>query len=275
MNSRMERYSDLNSNSKTDSRVQKNQILYDEINSQTLSRINSNDNFKVIEEVSKDIDIQKIKKYISSLSEEGKERKRLVVNSKITETPVEETEEPRVYDINSIIEDAKAKKESSYEEDKYKKLHNTQYDILKKLEVFDKETEKIETEFNTNERTLIDLINTISVKKSENDLLSELTGGSDNTVVTDPIKEEIEKEEVQITEVKPSGADTANLSNIDKSFYTNSMNFSKEDFEGINELENEVTKNSFVTKFFIFLLILLVIGTIFVILNYVLNLGLF
>ncbi len=275
MNSRMERYSDLNSNSKTDSRVQKNQILYDEINSQTLSRINSNDNFKVIEEVSKDIDIQKIKKYISSLSEEGKERKRLVVNSKITETPVEEAEEPRVYDINSIIEDAKAKKESSYEEDKYKKLHNTQYDILKKLEVFDKETEKIETEFNTNERTLIDLINTISVKKSENDLLSELTGGSDNTVVTDPIKEEIEKEEVQITEVKPSGADTANLSNIDKSFYTNSMNFSKEDFEGINELEKEVTKSSFVTKFFIFLLILLVIGTIFVILNYVLNLGLF
>lgn len=275
MNSRMERYSDLNSNSKTDSRVQKNQILYDEINSQTLSRINSNDNFKVIEEVSKDIDIQKIKKYISSLSEEGKERKRLVVNSKITETPVEEAEEPRVYDINSIIEDAKAKKESSYEEDKYKKLHNTQYDILKKLEVFDKETEKIETEFNTNERTLIDLINTISVKKSENDLLSELTGGSDNTVVTDPIKEEMEKEEVQITEVKPSGADTANLSNIDKSFYTNSMNFSKEDFEGINELEKEVTKSSFVTKFFIFLLILLVIGTIFVILNYVLNLGLF
>lgn len=276
MNSRMERYSELDSKSSSNSRVTKNQTLYEDINSQTLSRIKTYDNFKIIDDVPKEIDIEKIKKYLTSTKEESVERKKIFINPKDDEI-IEEKEEPKIYDINSIIEEARSKKETTYEEDKYKKLHNTEYDILKKIEIYNSsKAEKNEPEFNTDERTLIDLINTVTMKKEEEkDLLSELTGGNENTVVTNPINEEIKKEEVKINEVEPPKKESENISTIDKSFYTNSMNFSKEDFESINELEKEVSKNTFLVKFSIFLLILLVIGTVIVILNYVFNLRLF
>lgn len=276
MNSRMERYSELDSKSSSNSRVNKNQTLYEDINSQTLSRIKTFDNFKIIDDVPKEIDIEKIKKYLTSTKEENIERKKIFINPKEEEI-VEEKEEPKIYDINSIIEEARSKKETSYEEDKYKKLHNTEYDILKKIEIYNSsKTEKSDSEFNTDERTLIDLINTVTMKKEEEkDLLSELTGGNENTVVTNPINEEMKKEEVKINEVVPPKTEIGNIGTIDKSFYTNSMNFSKEDFECINELEKEVSKNTFLVKFSIFLLILLVIGTVVVILNYVFNLRLF
>lgn len=277
MNSRMERYSEFDSKDTTNSRVAKNQTLYEDINSQTLSRIKTFDNFKIIEDVPKEIDIEKIKKYFASNKEENIERKKIFINPKEEEI-IEEKEEPKEYDINSIIEEARSKKETSYEEDKYKKLHNTEYDILKKIEIYNNfKNGKNEPEFNTDERTLIDLINTVTMKKGEeSDLLSELTGGSENTIVTNPINEELKKEEVKISEVEqPITKTSENIGTIDKSFYTNSMNFSKEDFECLNELEKEVSKNTFLVKFSIFLLILLVLGTLVVILNYIFNLGLF
>lgn len=272
MNSRMDRYEDENFYNQ-ESRTDKNQRLYNEINNQELSRVKTTRNYKVIEEHPKEIDIEKIKKYISSLNEEPEERKKIVINDPVNIK--EEPEEPKIYDINSIIEEAKSKKESLYEEDKYKKLHGNEYEILKKLDNYNQKLEKEEEEFNTNERTLIDLINTVTMKKEENsDLLSELTtSDNENTVIMKPIKDEIKEEPEE--KKKEENKLTNTLSSVDKSFYTNSMNFSKEDFEGIEELEKSINKNNLFVKISIGILLIFVIITIVVILNYVLNLGLF
>ena len=50
------------------------------------------------------------------------------------------------------------------------------------------------------------------------------------------------------------------------------MSFSKEDFEGFDELEKTVKKNNKMVKLGIVALVLLALATIFIVLKYVLNL---
>lgn len=65
------------------------------------------------------------------------------------------------------------------------------------------------------------------------------------------------------------------MSDLDKSFYTNSMTFSKDDFEGFDELEKSVKKSSFIKTFLIIILILSIVASLIIIGNYVFDLGLF
>ena len=62
---------------------------------------------------------------------------------------------------------------------------------------------------------------------------------------------------------------------LENSFYTSSMKFSKEDFEGFDELEKSVKKNSALTVFLLILLVIFIIATLIVIANYIFELGLF
>lgn len=286
MNSRMERYSKADEMILSGSRVNKNQALYSDINNLSLSRVKANNNYRVIDDVSKEIDIEKIKKYIDSLTDKEEERKRITIN-RVPQDDEQITEKAKIYDINSIIEEAKSKKEKSYEEEKYKKLSNTEFDILKNIKMYEKPTEEIGQEISKSEKTLIDLINTLAINKKELDLLSELTEGTENTVVTKPIEEELkesdlkgqsetEKTNVKIEAIPENKNNDKNkLGNIDKTFYTNSMSFSKQDFEGLDELEKEAGKTSLAIKISIVFLVLVVIATLVVIANYVFNLGLF
>ena len=141
-----------------------------------------------------------------------------------------------------------------------------------------------------------------------NDLFKDLMGDSENTVVMAPIDEdeinrqnmketltnittdlemikqpaseytqelifekeklkELDKREKTNTDDKMVN-NTSKLSSIDKSFYTNSMSFTKTDFEGFEDLEKS-TKTGTFTKIAIVLAILLLLITIFLILNFV------
>ncbi len=303
MDSRVEKYRYENEiDNEVPSRVEKNQSLYNNIDMSQISRIKSNDNIKVIENSPKTIDIEKIKKYIESNIEEEPTRRSVVVKDDISsKTSNNLFEEKRVYDINSVLERAKEKRETYYEDEKYKKLRDTQYDILSKIEMYDskEEEEKIEPDFNTDEKTLIDLINTVTINKRKDDMLSELRG-NENTIVTNPIDEEQNDEYINKVVEKQKNDENVNknidevqnnatmsleemskekngeiqntiVKNLDKSFYTNSMSFSKEDFEGFEELEKTVKKNNSLVKVSIIVLILLALATIFIVLKYILN----
>ncbi len=286
MNSRLERYRYEEETAEVPSRVAKNQSLYNDLSMSDFSKMKPNDNIKVIETSSNKIDLDKIKKYIESNNESENQNRSVVVKEDISELPQKDVfEEEKIYDINSVLELAKEKKESYYEDEKHRKLRDTQYDILSKIKLYDEEeTEQKEEpiELNTDEKTLVDLINTVTKKKE--DLLEELKKGNENTIVTAPIKEEKNDEIVTaaIEESKTKEENKLNLKDVDetntaiktldKSFYTNSMTFSKEDFEGFDELEKNVKKNNNLVKIGIVILILLALSTIFVVLKYVLNL---
>ena len=260
MGSRMDRYYENQRNIGT--RAKRNEQLYQEISQGELENVNLSSNAHVIGD--NDIDIDHIKELLEK--QYPKEEKRTSIfateeESKL-ETPVQD-EETKEYDINAILEKAKSTKEVNYERDRLKKIHDTQYDILKSLDVNeDKEEEK--SKVISNKDDLVDLIHTITEKEMQKDLdpldiLSDLKG-SENTVVLDGIDKEIEKKELHNTvkeEIKKE---------IDKSFYTNSLSFTQSDFDDFNDLKEDVESNKLIVRVLLVIVaIALVVGMIFLI----------
>lgn len=314
MNTRMARYDnnqDINS-TEVMSRVKRNQDKYNSNDMNELSRFKVANNVSVISNISDDIDINKIKDYINSKELKEEKRRRLNLDIPDEEDEVVERQEFRNYDINSVLESARESKETDYEDQRHRKLNNTQYDILKKIKIHN-DTEELneDDEFNTEEKTVVDLINNIqnnSLERKTNvgDLFKDLMGDNENTVVMAPISETeinkqnmketlanittdlemikepvsdetqellLEKERIKMSlEQEQTGrtlentTGTSRLSSIDKSFYTNSMSFSKTDFEGFEDLEKS-TRTSVFIKVGISLAIVLLLITVFLILN--------
>lgn len=318
------------------SRTKRNQDIYNSTNMSELSRIKTNTNVSVISDAPKEINIEKIKKYINSLNNEQEEkRKRISLELPHEEEKVVERQEPKTYDINSVLEQAREKKETNYEEERHRKLNNTGYDILKTIKIreeskeqYDDDTTEDLEELNTQEKTIVNLIQNIqqgskkefepSNSKESNDntrdLFQELMGDNENTVVMSPIEEEelnnnnikdtllnmtreleaikepnndltqdliVEKEKLKqkylggekdidedSVEEEINKIDEApKISNVDKSFYTNSISFNKTDFEGFEDLEKSEKKSGILAKIGIFIIIIILGVTIFLILN--------
>lgn len=318
------------------SRTKRNQDIYNSTNMSELSRIKTNTNVSVISDAPKEINIEKIKKYINSLNNEQEEkRKRISLELPHEEEKVVERQEPKTYDINSVLEQAREKKETNYEEERHRKLNNTGYDILKTIKIreeskeqYDDDTTEMLEELNTQEKTIVNLIQNIqqgskkefepSNSKESNDntrdLFQELMGDNENTVVMSPIEEEelnnnnikdtllnmtkeleaikepnndltqdliVEKEKLKqkylggekdidedSVEEEINKIDEApKISNVDKSFYTNSISFNKTDFEGFEDLEKSEKKSGILAKIGIFIIIIILGVTIFLILN--------
>lgn len=320
MNSRMEKYGDEPIENM--SRSARNRKIYSSIDFDDISSIRTNNNVSVISDAEKEIDIEKIKKYINSINEEKIEKRKRIS----LELPQEEheeitKEEERDYDINSVLERARDKRTTDYEVDRHRKLNSTQYDILKNIKIKDDTEHEIDNtdktdDLNTQEKTIVDLIQTISInsKNSKDDLLQDLISNNENTVVMAPINEDTNKEalkeelenmtqdlerikqplndltqdlilekeklkdlsmltnKIDEEENEEENDSNTTISQIEKSFFTNSTSFSKKDFEGFEDLEKDMKKSSAFTKIAIFLIILMLLGTIFIILNYVLDL---
>lgn len=290
----MERYDnitpDLNSNNY--SRVNKNTSLYEDVKRSELSRVKNNTNVRIIEQNGKTIDLEKIRKYINEVNNEPRS-KRSVLSIPKEEKTIESKPTPeKVYDINSVLEKARSGREVEYSSERYKKVRSDEYDILSKIKMYEDVKEDIDEtpELNTEEKTIVDLINTVTVHKGDLNLLEELMGEGETTK---PISEEqkdlsfkdvIDKEttsESLISE-KVMNEKTKELVNlkekmtdIDNSFYTSSMKFNKDDFEGFEELEKSVKKGSFFKVVLIIILVLSILASLVIMANYVFNLGLF
>lgn len=296
----MERYDnitpDLNSNNY--SRVNKNTSLYEDVKRSELSRVNNNTNVRIIEQNGKTIDLEKIRKYINEVNNEPRS-KRSVLSIPKEEKTIESKPTPeKVYDINSVLEKARSGREVEYSSERYKKVRSDEYDILSKIKMYEDVKEDIDEtpELNTEEKTIVDLINTVTVHKGDLNLLEELMGEGETTK---PISEEqkdlsfkdvIDKEttseslisEKVMNENTKEFEKTKELVNlkekmtdIDNSFYTSSMKFNKDDFEGFEELEKSVKKGSFFKVVLIIILVLSILASLVIMANYVFNLGLF
>lgn len=296
----MERYDnitqDLNCNNY--SRVNKNTSLYEDVKRSELSRVKNNTNVRIIEQNGKTIDLEKIRKYINEVNNEPRS-KRSVLSIPKEEKTIESKPTPeKVYDINSVLEKARSGREVEYSSERYKKVRSDEYDILSKIKMYEDVKEDIDEtpELNTEEKTIVDLINTVTVHKGDLNLLEELMGEGETTK---PISEEqrdlsfkdvIDKEttseslisEKVMNENTKEFEKTKELVNlkekmtdIDNSFYTSSMKFNKDDFEGFEELEKSVKKGSFFKVILIIILVLSILSSLVIMANYVFNLGLF
>lgn len=296
----MERYDnitpDLNSNNY--SRVNKNTSLYEDVKRSELSRVNNNTNVRIIEQNGKTIDLEKIRKYINEVNNEPRS-KRSVLSIPKEEKTIESKPTPeKVYDINSVLEKARSGRKVEYSSERYKKVRSDEYDILSKIKMYEDVKEDIDEtpELNTEEKTIVDLINTVTVHKGDLNLLEELMGEGETTK---PISEEqkdlsfkdvIDKETTSESLISEKVMDEntkefektkelvnlkEKMTDIDNSFYTSSMKFNKDDFEGFEELEKSVKKGSFFKVILIIILVLSILASLVIMANYVFNLGLF
>ena len=185
--SRLEKYENEYSNM---SRTKKNQPIYNSTDIGELSRIKTNTNVSVISDAQKEIDINKIKNYLKALNNEENESKRRVSLELPEEEPeVVERKEEKDYDINSVLERARVNREVDYEENRHRKINNsqTQIDILKNIKIREQEMAEGDPdvtgpidELNTEEKTIVELIQDIQKHGgSKKDLFEDLMGDDD------------------------------------------------------------------------------------------------
>lgn len=234
----METRIDKFNESKSMSRVAKNSSLYKEINDSELDNFNVRSNATVIGNQDKEIDVEQIKKILDKRYNSAPHRRsiRIEPQEEVSRISVDDTKE---YDLTKVLEKAKDEKVETYEENRAKKLRNTQYDILNNLNLDASDEEVKEEKKIDPEENLMNLINTITIneaKKQESkkddvdplDILTDLKGEDDTqvydsiTTVT-KITEIKEKEKEKIDNNKDNNT-------IDNSFYTDNL-FKKKDFE--------------------------------------------
>ena len=223
----METRIDKFNESKRMSRVAKNIDLYKEINDTELDNFNVRSNATVIGNQDKEIDVEQIKKILDKRYNSAPRRRsiRIEPQEEVSKISVDDTKE---YDLTKVLEKAKDEKVETYEENRAKKLRNTQYDILNNLNLDSSDEEVKEEKKIDPEENLMNLINTITIneaKKQESkndvdplDILTDLKG-EDDTQVYDSVTTV-----TKITEIKEKD------NNIDNSFYTDNL-FKKKDFE--------------------------------------------
>ena len=226
------------------SRVSKNTELYQKINNSELDNFNVHSNATVIGNQEREIDVEQIKKILDKRYNERPQRRSIRVEPR-EEVSRLEKEDTKEYDLTKILEKAKDEKVETYEENRAKKLRNTQYNILNNLNIEKESNDESEEKKVDPEENLMNLINTITIneakKREDNDdvnpldILTDLKGDDDTQVY-----ESMETSVRTITEIKEKEKDNSNKNEIsnketlDNSFYTSNL-FDKKDFEDEND----------------------------------------
>lgn len=238
MNSRLDKYYE-NNDEVVSSRVHKNEELYKEISKSEIDGYEVKSNATILGENKNEIDVDKIKKILDNKYNEIPKRRSIRLED--TEEEKEEEETTKEYDINVVLEKAREQKSENYEEERLKKLRDTQFDILKNLDIekAKKESEQEELD-DLEEDNLKSLINTIALNEKNSatntslDILSDLKG-SGNTEVLTGLKEEVAKKDGEETEELSKTNTNTSTTNLVNSFYTSSNAIKKKDFEDIDE----------------------------------------
>ena len=268
MNSRMDKY--YNSKEYVGKRSQKNEQLYKEVNKQSLEDFNVNSNVSVLSDNGSSIDLDMLKDMLDKRYKQSERRKTINLDLPDVEEKIN-LEQTKEYDINTILEKAHENKTINYEKERLKKIRDTQYDILKGLDLNKKEEEYQEP--TAEEKKLMTLINTITANEINSkekdvdplDLFQDLKG-SENTAVLDGLKEDVKILANKSTDNKP-------IDKIDKTFFTNSL--SKSDFEDFQDLQNDVRSNRVLLTIVTIIVILACLFGVFVFLNIYFKWGIF
>ena len=317
MRSRMEKY--YNADEVTDntielpSRSSKNRELYKEVSNKELEGFDVNSNSKILNNnINNSVDIDQIKEMLDRQYRELPKNKS--IGKAETEIGKISLDETREYDINSILEASHKKREKNYEEERLKKLRNTQVDILKELESVRKEEEAITEDIVPSEEELYEmkshrakeekklreLIDTITAKELINaetskeldplDLLSDLRGDDENTRVLGTINEEetntekeLDPKDIQEEEKQEEKEDTTETSiKIDNTIekedtltQSSTLTFTQSDFDDFNDLKEDMRFTKVLIKILITIIIIVFIIGCLILANKVFNLGFF
>ena len=263
MNSRMDKYAETPN---LKSRAEKNKDLYEQIKTSDIDKFDIASNATVIGEDISRIDVDKVKDMLDKRYRDEYDKRSLKFREQDEEIIEDKKYDTKEYDINAILEKAKKTQNVDYEKERLKKVHDTQYDILKKLNIDETTEEEV---MEDSEENIVNLINTITNLELQNskknstgnttalDLLSDLSDNDTNTVYKTM---ELDKEEISTK--TEENLDEEDLSIEDK-------------YDDFKELEKDLKSNNIAIKIvgIVFVIILIILAVIF--LNKYFNLGLF
>ena len=270
MQTRMEKYTDVHE--EVGQRFKKNEDLYKKISDQELDKYTVRTNATVLDDNGTNIDVERIKKILDTKYNSTPKRKSIVIPEDNVEEVTDEIE-TKEYDINLILEKAKENENTDYDKNRFKKLRDTQYDILKELNLNPDNVEHVEKEEEMDE--LRELINTITQKELESrkkdedplDLFPDLKG-DENTVVLDGMKEEIEKKLDDDSESSTiDSSDQDDESKLENSFYTTTTAFTQSDFDDFDDLKKEVKGHKVLLTIITILIVLAILFCIYLLLD--------
>lgn len=262
MNSRMDKYTETPI---LKTRTEKNKSLYEQIKTSDIDKFDITSNATVIGEDINKIDIDKVKDILDKRFRDEYNKRTFKVREEENDDFDTKDADTKEYDINAILEKAKKTQNVDYEKERLKKVHDTQYDILKKLNIEEDSQEIMED----TEENIVNLMNTITQLEMKNskkesvgnttalDLLSDLSDNDTNTIYKTM---ELDKE--NISQKTKDNLDEEDLNIEDK-------------YDDFKELEKDLNSNNIAIKVvgIVFLIILLIMAFIFV--NKYFNLGLF
>lgn len=262
MNSRMDKYTETPI---LKTRTEKNKSLYEQIKTSDIDKFDITSNATVIGEDINKIDIDKVKDMLDKRYRDEYNKRTFKVREEENDDFDTKDADTKEYDINAILEKAKKTQNVDYEKERLKKVHDTQYDILKKLNIEEDSQEIMED----TEENIVNLMNTITQLEMKNskkesvgnttalDLLSDLSDNDTNTIYKTM---ELDKE--NISQKTKDNLDEEDLNIEDK-------------YDDFKELEKDLNSNNIAIKVvgIVFLIILLIMAFIFV--NKYFNLGLF
>ena len=178
--------------------------------------------------------------------------------------------EPKVYDINSVLEEAKKRRNIPEEVEKKRNLQNAEYSILDDLnKKYISKKEKLDEELE--EQGIRELIDTITSRNLPKDLLEKAKEDDDKDLMSDlmatntlsvgediNLEEEIAKEILAKKEEQDDTVDEIKTEDgrLVNSFYTRSMDLTEHDFD-IGEDGYEEHKNK--TKMIVLIVLILIV----------------
>lgn len=259
MPTRMERY--YRSNPEMNRRTSRNEDLYKQIyESAEYSNIEGVTSIGSTNE----IDITKLKEMLKNREnyQKEKEYRNIMKIEKPIEIPVIEEEEERTYDIRDILN--KAKNERTEDDNKDRSLKNTQYNILKNLNLkegkqtypdLEKENQELKALINT--ITSTSMLNQLNDKELSLDLFDDLKS-SDHTMTENYSMKSL------LEEAKKTADNEEEKTEIDQSFFTSSLGITEKDFQEYEDFKADKDKKrkNILFRIFIILILLCAIGGI-------------
>ncbi len=255
MDSRMAKYSP--SEKKSLSRLERNEKIYQNINKSELENFDISNNATILSDNYKnEIDVTKIKKILDTKYNEAPKRKSIRLEDEDIEINAKD-EITKEYDINAILNKARIEKPVTYEEDRAKKMRDTQFDILKNLQI---EKPALENNKSDNSNDLLNLISTITINEEKSQKIED----TDSTInIFNHLKAGNEIE--NLPEIKENIQTTQDL---EQTFFSKSTQFDKKDFM---ELENEKGKSKFLTEVLVVVILIAFLVGIFIFLKSILS----
>lgn len=256
MQSRMDKYGTYEE--KKYERSKKNTKLYEEVYDD-MYRDTTYKNMEVIDSA-KEINLNKLKNMLDDKYDTRQYRTLKnydIEDIDIDDKPTFTKKRQKIHDINEVINQAKSKRafiEEAKEKQKYMDYskRSSKYDVIK-----DEEEE------------LEDLINTMAIRDDASEVDDALEmfkdlKGSDNTMVSKPIKTSFDVTDTNALQ-KTSTEDIKNdlektLIKADKTFYTDSNMFTKNDFEDFSTLTGSLKRKKKVRIFIIVLLVFAILA---------------